>query len=46
MFGAIRHAKAMIVAKLGGARERVKAKHGRREGRKPFGYSDRKREGG
>jgi ribonuclease I len=28
----------MIVAKLRGARERVKAKHGRCEGRKPFGY--------
>ncbi|MFL6448702.1 MAG: recombinase family protein [Bryobacteraceae bacterium] len=39
VFGAIaQYEKAMIVAKLRGARERVKAKHGRCEGRKPFGH--------
>jgi DNA invertase Pin-like site-specific DNA recombinase len=39
VFGAIaQYEKAMIVAKLRGARERVKAKSGRCEGRKPFGY--------
>jgi DNA invertase Pin-like site-specific DNA recombinase len=39
VFGAIaQYEKAMIVAKLRGARERVKAKAGRCEGRKPYGY--------
>jgi DNA invertase Pin-like site-specific DNA recombinase len=39
VFGAIaQYEKAMIVAKLRGARERVKAKQGRCEGRKPYGY--------
>lgn len=41
VFGAIaQYEKAMIVAKLRGARERVKAKEGRCEGRKPYGYFD------
>ena len=39
VFGAIaQYEKAMIVAKLRGARERVKAKAGRCEGRKPYGF--------
>jgi DNA invertase Pin-like site-specific DNA recombinase len=39
VFGAIaQYEKAMIVAKLRGARQRIKAKTGRCEGRKPFGY--------
>jgi len=39
VFGAIaQYEKAMIVAKLRGARQRMKAKTGRCEGRKPFGY--------
>jgi DNA invertase Pin-like site-specific DNA recombinase len=39
IFGAIaQYEKAMIVAKLRGARLRMKAKTGRCEGRKPFGY--------
>jgi DNA invertase Pin-like site-specific DNA recombinase len=39
VFGAIaQYEKAMIVAKLRGARDRVKAKQGRCEGRKPYGY--------
>lgn len=39
IFGAIaQYEKAMIVAKLRGARQRMKAKTGRCEGRKPFGY--------
>ncbi len=39
IFGAIaQYEKAMIVAKLRGARQRVKATHGRCEGRKPYGY--------
>jgi DNA invertase Pin-like site-specific DNA recombinase len=38
VFGAIaQYEKAMIVAKLRGARQRVKAKDGRCEGRKPYG---------
>ena len=38
IFGAIaEYEKAMIVAKLRGARERMKSKHGRCEGRKPYG---------
>jgi DNA invertase Pin-like site-specific DNA recombinase len=38
IFGAIaQYEKSMIVAKLRGARERVKAKRGRCEGRKPYG---------
>jgi len=38
VFGAIaQYEKAMIVAKLRGARQRVKAKQGRCEGRKPYG---------
>jgi DNA invertase Pin-like site-specific DNA recombinase len=41
VFGAIaQYEKAMIVAKLRGARQRMKAKTGRREGRKPFGHYD------
>jgi len=41
MFGAIaQYEKAMIVAKLRGARQRVKAKEGRCEGRKPYGTRD------
>lgn len=41
VFGAIaQYEKAMIVAKLRGARERVKAREGRCEGRKPYGYFD------
>ena len=41
VFGAIaQYEKAMIVAKLRGARERTKAKHGRCEGRKPYGFYD------
>jgi DNA invertase Pin-like site-specific DNA recombinase len=44
IFGAIaEYDRAMIVAKLRAARERVKAKTGRCEGRKPFGfYEDEK----
>jgi DNA invertase Pin-like site-specific DNA recombinase len=39
VFGAIaQYEKAMIVAKLRGARDRVKAKQGRCEGRKPYGF--------
>ncbi len=39
MLGAFhQYEKAMIVAKLRGARERAKAKEGRCEGRKPYGY--------
>jgi len=38
VFGAIaQYEKAMTVAKLRGARERMKAKEGRCEGRKPYG---------
>ena len=41
IFGAIaQYEKAMIVAKLKGARQRVKAKIGRCEGRKPYGFYD------
>ena len=41
IFGAIgQYEKAMIVAKLRGARQRMKAKTGSCEGRKPFGYYD------
>src|ERR1017187_7503619 len=41
IFGAIaQYEKAMIVAKRRGARQRMKAKTGRCEGRKPFGYYD------
>src|ERR1039458_10037128 len=41
IFGAVaQYEKAMIVAKLRGARQRMKAKTGRREGRKPFGHYD------
>lgn len=39
VFGAIaQYEKAMIVAKLRGARERAKAKAGRCEGQKPYGF--------
>ena len=39
IFGAIaQYEKAMIVAKLRGARQRVKAEQGRCEGRKPYGF--------
>jgi DNA invertase Pin-like site-specific DNA recombinase len=39
IFGAIaEYEKAMIVAKLRGARQRTKAKQGRCEGRKPYGF--------
>lgn len=39
VFGAIaEYEKTMIVLKLRGARARSRAKHGRCEGRKPFGY--------
>lgn len=39
IFGAIsQYEKAMIVAKLRGARQRMKAKTGRCEGRKPYGF--------
>jgi len=39
IFGAIaQYEKSMIVAKLRGARQRIKAKTGRCEGRKPFGH--------
>lgn len=41
IIGAVaQYEKAMIVAKLKGARERIKAKHGRCEGTKPFGAFD------
>ncbi len=41
IFGAIaQYEKAMIVAKLRGARQRTKAKTGRCEGRKPYGHYD------
>ena len=41
IFGAIaQYEEAMIVAKLRGARERMKAREGRCEGRKPYGTSD------
>jgi DNA invertase Pin-like site-specific DNA recombinase len=41
VFGAIaQYEKAMIVAKLRGARQRMKAKTGRCEGRKPYGFYD------
>ena len=41
IFGAIaQYEKAMLVAKLRGARQRVKAKRGRCEGRKPYGETD------
>jgi DNA invertase Pin-like site-specific DNA recombinase len=41
IFGAIaQYDKAMIVSKLRGARQRAKAKTGRCEGAKPFGYHD------
>jgi DNA invertase Pin-like site-specific DNA recombinase len=41
VFGAIaQYEKAMIVAKLRGARQRMKAKTGSCEGRKPFGHYD------
>jgi DNA invertase Pin-like site-specific DNA recombinase len=41
VFGAIaQYEKAMIVAKLRGARQRMKTKTGRCEGRKPFGHYD------
>jgi DNA invertase Pin-like site-specific DNA recombinase len=39
IFGAIaEYEKAMIVAKLRGARQRTKAREGRCEGRKPYGF--------
>jgi DNA invertase Pin-like site-specific DNA recombinase len=39
IFGSVaQYEKAMIVAKLKGARDRMKAKTGRCEGRKPFGH--------
>lgn len=39
IFGAIaQYEKAMVVAKLRGARQRVRLKEGRCEGRKPFGF--------
>jgi len=41
VFGAIaQYEKAMIVAKLRGARQRMKAKTGRCEGQKPYGHYD------
>jgi DNA invertase Pin-like site-specific DNA recombinase len=41
IFGAIaQYEKAMIVAKLRGARQRLKARTGRCEGQKPFGFYD------
>src|SRR5690349_12599294 len=41
IFGAIaQYEKAMIVAKLRGARQRIKAKTGRCEGRKPYGFQE------
>ena len=41
IFGSVaQYEKAMIVAKLKGARDRMKAKTGRCEGRKPFGHYD------
>jgi hypothetical protein len=41
IFGAIaQYEKAMIVAKLRGARQRMKAKTGRCEGRKPYGHHE------
>jgi DNA invertase Pin-like site-specific DNA recombinase len=41
IFGAIaEYEKAMIVAKLRGARQRAKAREGRCEGRKPYGYHE------
>lgn len=44
IFGAIaEYDRAMIVAKLRAARERVKAKTGRCEGRKPFGFYEDER---
>ena len=45
MMGAIaEYDKSQIVAKLKGARMRMKAKEGRCEGRKPFGYYEGERE--
>lgn len=45
IFGAIaQYEKAMIVAKLRGARQRMKAKEGRCEGRKPYGFYEGERE--
>jgi DNA invertase Pin-like site-specific DNA recombinase len=45
LMGAVaQYDKSQIVAKLRGARMRVKAKEGRCEGRKPFGYYDGERE--
>lgn len=45
IFGAIaQYEKTMIVAKLRGARQRVKAKQGRCEGRKPYGFYAGERE--
>ena len=45
IFGAIaEYEKAMIVAKLRGARQRRKARAGRCEGRKPFGHFEGERE--
>ena len=44
IFGAIaEYDKAMIVLKLRGARQRMKARTGRCEGSKPFGYSEGQR---
>jgi len=44
MFGAIaEYEKAMIVAKLKAARQRMRAKTGKCEGRKAFGLSERER---
>ena len=44
IFGAIaQYEKAMIVAKLRAARQRMKAKVGRCEGRKPYGETDAER---
>jgi DNA invertase Pin-like site-specific DNA recombinase len=41
IFGSVaQYEKTMIVAKLKGARDRMKAKTGRCEGRKPFGHYD------
>ncbi len=45
LMGAVaQYDKSQIVAKLRGARMRMKAKEGRCEGRKPFGYYDGERE--
>jgi len=44
MGGVAEYEKTMIVSKLRGARERMKAKTGRCEGRKPYGYYEGEQE--